>query len=121
MDLKKFNPKNLPTASVEDLQSLTIEDIKELASLYPYMNGDLLIKRANGSGVASPATYKSLYFLLKSGHKFVIIDVRNRKSVPTDPIIHLTVEEIEEVESDFFYNEDYIEPEQKLLKKTKSK
>jgi hypothetical protein len=101
MDLKKFNPSKLPNASLEELQSLGIDDIKELSLKYPYMSGELLIQKANGLGVASPATYKSLYSLLKSGHKFKIVGIKNKNAVPSKPV--------KKVISDF------VKPEQSLF------
>jgi hypothetical protein len=102
MDLKKFRPSNLPNVGLEELQALTTEDIKELALAHPFMQGELLIRKADNTGIASPATWKSLYSLLKSGHKFKIVDIKNKKAITSAPIVEVI-------------NNDFVEPERSLF------
>lgn len=99
MDLKqKFSPANLKNVFASDFDDLTFSDIEILAKEFPFMNGDLLIQKADGSGVKSPATYKSFVSLIKSGHKFKIVGTRygTPKLPPAD--LESIVEKVSEVE-----------------------
>ena len=70
--VEKFNPSNLTTIDSSEFLTLTKDDIQLLASVYPVMQPKLLIAKEGTSFPQSPATYKSLYSLLFSGHKFYI-------------------------------------------------
>lgn len=70
--VEKFAPANLPNLIETDFVDLTKDDIQLLASVYPVMQPKLLIAKVGTSHPKSPATYKSLYSLLFSGHKFYI-------------------------------------------------
>jgi hypothetical protein len=70
--VEKFAPSNLPNLIETDFVDLKKEDIQLLASVYPIMQPKLLIAKVGTVAPKSPATYKSLYSLLFSGHKFYI-------------------------------------------------
>lgn len=70
--VEKFAPANLPNLSETDFVELSKDDIQLLASVYPVMQPKLLIAKEGTETPKSPATYKSLYSLLFSGHKFYI-------------------------------------------------
>ncbi len=71
-----FAPSNLKNVQGKDFERLTEQDIDRLAQEYPFMSGDLLIKKADGTGVESAGTYKSVNSLLKGGHKFKIVGTK---------------------------------------------
>ena len=70
--VEKFAPSNLPNLTENAFAELTKDDIQLLASVYPVMQPKLLIAKEGTVHPKSPATYKSLYSLLFSGHKFYI-------------------------------------------------
>ena len=70
--VEKFAPSNLPNLTPTDFVDLTKDDIQLLASVYPIMQPKLLIAKEGTVQPQSPATYKSLYSLLFSGHSFYI-------------------------------------------------
>jgi hypothetical protein len=96
MDLTKFHPDRIQYLQHHELKSLTREDIKELSEAYPFMEGRLQIVKDGTVKPKSVATYRSLWSLLKSGHKFNIVG-----SIYDEPKVSVPVavlEKLEEVE-----------------------
>lgn len=100
--VEKFAPANLPNLNETDFVDLSKDDIQLLASVYPIMQPKLLIAKEGTVHPKSPATYKSLYSLLFSGHKFYIAgtmfgkpkevidanaDIKMAESIKTDDFI----------------------------------
>jgi hypothetical protein len=85
--LTKYSPANLKTVKGKELALLTDSDVHRLAEEYPFMGGDLLIKKIDNSGVESVATYKSLSSLLKGGHKFKIVGTKYGE--PKEPAMNI--------------------------------
>jgi hypothetical protein len=99
MDLmEKFNPRNLKNLKFVEFESLTIEMIGLLAMMYPYMNGELIIQKADGTGVKSPASYRSLNSLLKGGHKFKIVGTKYGEPKPNPIEVDKEVSKIDGME-----------------------
>lgn len=92
--ITKYSPAQLKSVKGSELASLTDLDIHRLADEYPFMSGDLLIKKADGTGVESAATYKSLSSLLKGGHKFKIVGTKYGEPKPPAMDIEAVVEKI---------------------------
>jgi hypothetical protein len=68
--------------NLEELKKLTKDQIIDLANQFPYMQPDLLIQKSDGTGAISTASYKSLANLLKAGHKFHIVGLKNELVKP---------------------------------------
>lgn len=113
MDLAKFDPKNLQHVRLSDLESLTIDDITLLAKTYPHMDGILLIQRKDGTGIKSPATYRSFVSLIRSGHPFRIVGTKYGEPAPNRQDIQKDVVAINQVE--------FIEPPAELFAKKRGK
>lgn len=100
LDLKAFSKENLPNLSIEELADLKKEDIELLAKEYFYVEPILLIQKVDGSGVSSPATWRSLYSLLKLGQQFKIVGLLNIKPrlKPKQDVITPIVEKLSTIE-----------------------
>jgi hypothetical protein len=105
MDIVKFHPDNIRYLQHSDLISLTKDEIKELSEVYPFMEGRLQIVKEGTVKPKSVATYRSLWSLLKGGHKFNIVG-----SIYEEPLLQVdkqVVAEMQEVE--------FIQPEQPIF------
>ena len=94
MDLEKFHPDRIQYLQHKELIALTREHIKALAEAYPFMEGRLEIVKEGTVKPKSVATYRSLWSLLKSGHKFNIVG-----SIYNEPKVSVPAEVLEELES----------------------
>lgn len=77
VDVNLFSKENLPNVSIEELGALTKDEIEVLAKHYFYVEPILLIQPVNGNNVKSPATWRSLFSLLKLGKNFKIVGLLN--------------------------------------------
>lgn len=100
MDVNVFSKENLPDVSLEVLGDLKKEEIEVLAKHYFYVEPILLIQPKDGSGVKSPATWRSLNSLLKLGKEFKIVGLLNIKPrlKPQKDVISPVVENISKIE-----------------------
>lgn len=98
MVIEKFNPKNLKNIKGSELELLTIEDISLLAKTYPHMDGVLLVQKKDGTGIKSPATYRSFHSLIKSGHPFKIVGTKYGEPVIKPVEVEAKAQDIAKVE-----------------------
>jgi hypothetical protein len=114
-----YNPDNIKSIGIEQLSKLTALEIELLAKKFPFMDAMLLIKRDDGKGVTSSATYRSLNSLLKSGHRYKIVG--SKYGEPKEPLFDIEKETEKINQTDFIPMPVSIEQENKLPIKKPSK
>jgi hypothetical protein len=85
MDIANFFPDALPDRTLDELQSLTREDISALARIWPAAPAVFLIRPTDRQGNTSLATYRSLDYLWRVGFKFEIVGTTQTRKKAAEP------------------------------------